>query len=69
VCALTIPIPVVVAQDVPIFSVGQPSRWQNYADLLVQRSSDAPTSALFVAGSEQSIFNPVVGILSIEHHN
>ena len=49
-----------------MFSIGQPSRWQNYADLLIQRSRDTPTSALLVAGSEQSIFSPVVGALSVD---
>jgi hypothetical protein len=65
-CALAAPIGKLAAQDASIFSIGQPSRWQNYADLLVQRSSNAPTSALLVAGSEQSIFSPVVGALSVD---
>lgn len=65
-CTLAIPFSAVAGQDAPIFSIGQPSRWQNYADLLIQRGRDTPTSALLVAGSEQSIFSPVVGALSAD---
>ncbi|MDB4914744.1 MAG: hypothetical protein JWM95_2388 [Gemmatimonadetes bacterium] len=44
----------------PVFSIGQPSRWQMYADALVSSAG----GGLAILGTEQSVFNPVAGILS-----
>ena len=48
----------------PVFSIGQPSRWQLYLDAMVQNGGASGADALAVAGTEQSLFNPVVGLLA-----
>jgi hypothetical protein len=50
----------------PVFSIGQPSRWQLYVDAMFQSGSGSSHDALVVAGTEQSLFNPVVGALAAD---
>ncbi|MDB4898899.1 MAG: hypothetical protein JWN53_707, partial [Gemmatimonadetes bacterium] len=48
----------------PVYSIGQPPRWQSYVDAMAKRADGSVHDGLVVAGTEQFALNPVVGLLA-----